>query len=149
MMAIKIAGSLTNERLVVLSKHSSGSISNLAQMGMVDRPTGAFLLSFIGGIYTIFIGSLWGVYGATSFWGNIGIALGIAGFICGAMIIIGAILQYSDRQSRVRAGSFLVLAFAIASIPLFYLDLIGFALSLIGAILGLTWKARPLAPPST
>jgi len=118
----------------------------------VERPTAAFVLSLIGGIF-ILIGSLIvsafaGIVGGAMmlipFLGGFGallIFLGIIGVVFGIIIIIGAVMINSGDPSRVRTGSILVLIFSILS--LFTTSggfIVGFILALIGSILGLVWK---------
>jgi hypothetical protein len=128
----------------------------------VERPTAAFVLSLIGGIFiligSLIVSTLAGVVGGAMmlipFLGGFGallIFLGILGVILGIIIIIGAIMINSGDPSRVRIGSILVLIFSILS--LFTTNggfIVGFILALIGSILGLVWKPserRAGAPP--
>jgi len=72
----------------------------------------------------------------------------VMGLVCGASIVAGSVLQFSENRRRVRNGSLIVLFFALVSIPFTLAGLIvGFVLSIIGAILGFTWK--PAAAPVT
>jgi hypothetical protein len=128
----------------------------------VERPTAAFVLSLIEGIFiligSLIVSTLAGVVGGAMmlipFLGGFGallIFLGILGVILGIIIIIGAIMINSGDPSRVRIGSILVLIFSILS--LFTTNggfIVGFILALIGSILGLVWKPserRAGAPP--
>ncbi len=112
------------------------------QAGRVEKPTAAFVLSLVGGIFTLVLGSTAGTTFTIVLFGLAGGPLFlIIGRVCGALIIVGAALQYSSNQSRVTTGSVLVLAFAVIAIPFTFFGLIiGFVLSLVGAILGLRWK---------
>jgi hypothetical protein len=125
---------------------------------MADKPTTAFVLSLIGGIFIILGGLVYMVVfsilgGLFSFigFGGLGIglvALGVLGLIWGILVIVGAIMMNSGNPARVRTGSILVLIFSILSwfgaAGGFF---IGFLLGLIGAILGFAWK--PERPPMT
>jgi hypothetical protein len=128
---------------------------------MAEKPTAAFALSLIGGIF-ILLGGI--VYAAAGSWvGSLGfglgasvlVGLGVFGLICGILTILGAVWINSGEKSKVRTGSILVLIFSILSwIGAAGGFVIGFLLGLIGAILGLTWnpstpeqKAPPPAPP--
>jgi hypothetical protein len=118
----------------------------------VERPTAAFVLSLIGGIFILigslvafaFAGILGGAMMFLPFLGGFGallIILGILGVIFGIIIIIGAVMINSGDPSKVRAGSILVLIFSILSLLTTGGGfLIGFILALIGSILGLVWK---------
>jgi len=127
---------------------------------LAEKPTAAFVLSLIGGILIL----LGGIYGAII--GIIGgaaisivpgfgwlsgliIALGILGLIFGIIVILGAVMINSGERGKVRTGSILVLIFSILSLFVGGTGgfIIGFILSLIGSILGLTWKPSEEAPP--
>jgi hypothetical protein len=127
---------------------------------MVEKPTAAFVLSLMGGIFYIlgglvvalvgaFIGGLAGVLGGAGI--GVGIfALSTIGLVSGIIMIIGAALLNSSDVGRVRTGSVLVLVFAIIGAIFTFLGLvIGFILALIGSILGLVWKPSPpfMRPP--
>jgi hypothetical protein len=132
---------------------------------MAEKPTAAFALSLIGGIFILlgglaiaavsafFGGALFMIFPAA---GAAIIGLGSFGLICGILVILGAVWINSGEKSKVRTGSILVLIFSIlswiGSLGGFF---IGFLLCLIGAILGLTWnpstttteKPPPPVPP--
>lgn len=127
---------------------------------MGEKPTAAFALSLVAGIFIILggismmaiLGTLGGALGALGF-GGAGatlIIIGVLGLVWGILTLIGAIMMNSGDPSKVRTGSILVLIFSIISwfgaIGGFF---IGFLLGLIGAILGLTWKPSTpeKAPP--
>jgi hypothetical protein len=126
---------------------------------MADKPTAAFALSLVGGIFIIIGGILY--VAAASAIGFLGFGLGasvlaglgVFGLICGILTILGAVWINSGEKDKVRNGSILVLIFSILSwIGSFGGFFIGFLLGLIGAILGLTWKPstteKPAAPPA-
>jgi hypothetical protein len=123
---------------------------------MADKPTAAFVLSLIGGIFILIGGlsyiALGSVIGGLGF-GLGGVALagiGVFGLICGLLTILGAVWINSGEQGKVRNGSILVLIFSILSFVGaaggFFL---GFLLGLIGAILGLTWKPSTTGTTAT
>jgi hypothetical protein len=131
---------------------------------MADKPTAAFALSLIGGIFILLggiaVAALAAVAGGFLLTvlpaaGAALIGLGVFGLISGILVILGAVWINSGEKSKVRTGSILVLIFSILSfIGAFAGFFIGFLLGLIGAILGLTWnpstpeqKAPPPAPP--
>jgi len=131
-------------------------------MSTQEKPTSAFVLSLIGGIF-ILLGGLaylvWGLWISASMgWiplvGIVGVAhgitvaiFGILGILWGILVIYGATLIGSGETEKVRTGSILVLIFSIISwfgaAGGFF---IGFILGLIGAILGLIWKPSGGAP---
>jgi hypothetical protein len=119
-----------------------------------EKPTAAFILSLIGGIFIliaailvmIFLGLVGTAFAIIPFFGMIGgllIILGIVGLIFAILVIIGAFMINSGVPQRVRTGGIIVLIFSILSLFTsgggFF---IGFILGLIGGILALTWKPK-------
>jgi hypothetical protein len=128
---------------------------------MGSRPTLAFLCSLIGGITTLIIGLIlvnswfllysetggasftyWLLGDLFSFTAAEALALFIIGAICGVLIIVGAVLQFSGKKARVRIGSLLVVVASIIGAPSTYFGMIiGGFLSVVGAALGFGWKS--------
>ncbi|MBS7639876.1 MAG: zinc ribbon domain-containing protein [Candidatus Bathyarchaeia archaeon] len=129
---------------------------------MSEKPTAAFVLSLLGGIFILLGGVLYAVIGAycgaligalepiapgatwIGAWIFILMALGV---IFGIIVIVGSIMIYQAEPNKVKIGSILVIVFSILSLFVagyggFFIGLI---LGLIGGILGLVWK--PSAPP--
>jgi len=133
-----------------------------------EKPTAAFVLSLIGGIF-ILLGTFFYIFlfyytvTITQFVGNKGdsyasltlVVIGITGLTSSILVIVGANMINSGEVEKVRKGGILVLIFSIISlIPSYGGLIIGFILSLIGGILALTWKPKYLvsiitAAPST
>lgn len=127
---------------------------------MTERPTTAFILSLIGGIITLILGLLsintwfymlstvgggfnYQLFVFVNMTAGAALLLFVLGAICGILIIIGSVLQYSGEKSRVRTGSILVLVASIVGIPSTFFGLvIGGVLSVAGATLGFTWKPK-------
>lgn len=124
---------------------------------MSEKPTAAFVLSLIGGIFIMLAGivvaAVAAILGATT-WalipgigatiGGLVIALGTLGLIFGILIIIGAIQINTGEPGRVRTWSIVIIVLSVLS--LFVCGggfVIGFVLALVGGILGLVWS-----PPS-
>jgi hypothetical protein len=124
----------------------------------------AFVFSLVGGAITVIFGplvSLFYVTPAEAFLSQVfpvgqsetGVLLFAtlhyaAGAACGAMIIVGADLQYSGEKSKVERGSRLVMAFVLASGPFTYFGVgAGGTLALVGAVLGLGWKGDSSSRP--
>jgi len=116
----------------------------------MEKPTAAFILLLIGGIFIIiggiFVIALGGVIAgmelpaATSASGLV-IGVGFLGLIFGILVVIGALMVNSGDPDKVKNGSIIGLIFGVLS--LFVVGggfFIGFLLSLIDGILGLTWK---------
>ncbi len=107
-----------------------------------DRPTAAFVLSLIGGIFILMVGILLGIIGftLTIFVAGVGGILGIFGLVWGIIVILGSVMMYRNPEQHTLWG-IIVLVFSIVSWfgalgGLF----IGFLLGLIGGILGIAWK---------
>lgn len=129
---------------------------------MAEKPTAAFVLSLIGGIFILLGGALIAIL-AASFGGlmsvvgfgdfGLGVALlGSLGLIFGLIIIVGGVMMYMKPEQHVMWGV-IVLVLSIVSIPFSIAGFfIGFILALVGGILGLVFKpsqpmAAPYAPP--
>jgi hypothetical protein len=121
-----------------------------------EKPTAAFVLSLIGGIF-ILLGTFFYIFlfyytvTITQFVGNKGdsyasltlVVIGITGLTSSILVIVGANMINSGEVGKVRKGGILVLIFSIISlIPSYGGLIIGFILSLIGGILALTWKPK-------
>ncbi len=124
---------------------------------LAEKPTAAFVLSLIGGIFVLiegiiiaaavsFIAGSFAVVGFL-FAAGIAAAVGVVYLIFGVIMIYGAVMINSGEPGRVRTGSILVLIFAIISLVGLGGFFLGFLLGLIGAILGLTWKPSATATP--
>jgi hypothetical protein len=126
---------------------------------MPEKPTAAFVLSLLGGIFIIIGGLIYavifsiigGVFDVFGFGGLGGIItiIGVLGIVWGILVLVGAIMMNSEDKSKVRTGSILVLIFSILSwFGAAGGIIIGFLLGLIGSILGLTWNpSRYEVPP--
>jgi hypothetical protein len=129
---------------------------------LAEKPTAAFVLSLIGGIFILLVGALIAAVFATlgGLLGGFGLGdfgmgmalLGTVGLIVGLIIIVAAAMLYMRPQQHVIWGV-LILILAIVSIPFAFGGfIIGFILALVGGILGIVFKpqapmAAPYAPP--
>ncbi len=107
-----------------------------------EKPTTAFILSLIGGIFVILGGLAAAAIGAvfTFFIGGIGGIIGLIGVFWGILIIVFAVMLNSNPKSHTTYGA-LILIFSIFSwFGSFGGLFIGFLLGLIGGILALTWN---------
>jgi len=123
-----------------------------------ERPTAAFLLSLVGGIFILvggamsmfgpfgFGGMMWGFRGMMGYrygmMGGLGFGVfGILGLIFGAIVIISAFMLNSKPHEHSTWGTVIVI-FSVLSI--FGSAMGGFGvgliLGIIGGILGITWK---------
>jgi hypothetical protein len=116
-----------------------------------EKPTTAFALSIIAGLFIILggiipallgsiIGSLISLIPFINGLGGLIVAVGMIGLIWGIIVFIGALMINSGDIGRVRIGSILVLIFSILS--WFGASggfVLGFLFGLIGGIMGLAW----------
>lgn len=108
----------------------------------VEKPTAAFVLSLIGGIFILLAGVVLGTLGAafTFFLGGIGGVIGIFGLIWGIIVIIGSVMLYSQPEQHTVWG-IIILVFSILSwFGALGGFLIGFILGLVGGILAIVFK---------
>jgi hypothetical protein len=118
---------------------------------MMTEPKAAFAFLLAGGILILFQGIIYGlitiyagigvatIYGA-GFWGGLIAMLGVVLILFGVILIKGAFMVGTGEPDKVRSGSIIGIIFGALSIFFgggFY---IGFILSIVGGILGLTWK---------
>jgi len=118
---------------------------------MMTKPNTAFAFLLIGGILILIQGIIYGliiisagiaiatIHGA-GFFGGLLAVLGVILIIFGIILIGGALMVNTGEPNKVRSGSVIGIIFGALSIFFeggFY---IGFMLSIIGGILGLTWK---------
>ncbi|MEM0105857.1 MAG: hypothetical protein QXS42_00690 [Zestosphaera sp.] len=121
---------------------------------MDEKPTVAFVLSLIAAVLVIGTSLMITVFGGivTSVIAEthgmmlgrritlIVMALGIAGLVLGALMLVGAFMINSNSLNRVRTGSVMVIVCSILSLFAGGGLLIGFVLGLVGGILGLVWR---------
>jgi hypothetical protein len=116
-----------------------------------EKPTAAFIVSLLAGIFILINGILIMIASAFIFVipiAGVFVALfGIGELIFGLIVMFGAIMINSDDPSKVRTGGIIVLIFSIISIIAGGGFLIGLILGLIGGILALTWKPSTQIPP--
>jgi hypothetical protein len=118
---------------------------------MMTKPNTAFAFLLIGGILILIQGIIYGltiiyagiaiatIYGA-GFFGGLLAVLGVILIMFGIILIGGALMVNTGEPNKVRSGSIIGILFGALSIFFgggFYT---GFMLSIIGGILGLTWK---------
>src|SRR5256885_3696365 len=130
---------------------------------MAEKPTAAFVLSLIGGIFILLgaivvmaimsaIGSFMVIGGSA----DILVIYGAVGIIFALIVLVGAVMLWMKPQQHVAWGV-VVLLFSLFSIITTGGFFIGLILGLIGGILGIAWKppapmapgmAPPMMPPS-
>lgn len=114
-----------------------------------EKPSTAYVLSLVGGIFVIIGGLATAAIGAafTLMVGGMGGFIGILGIVWGVLIIVFATRLNSDPASHSTSGA-LIIVFSLLS---WFGGLgglvIGFLLALIGGILAITWN--PHAQPAT
>jgi hypothetical protein len=110
-----------------------------------EKPTAAFVVSLIAGIFILLNGIVIAAIGAlfAVFFPGMGILLAAIGLIFGIIVLIGAVLLWMNPQMHVGAGV-IVLLFSLFSIVIGGGFIIGLILGIVGGILGIVWK--PPAP---
>lgn len=107
------------------------------------KPTAAFALSIIAGLFTLLVTFL------TSYFGMLTISafptsmVLITGSLAGIAIMIGSWLLYNNAAQR-KIGSILVLVFSIIS-----MNFIGLVLGLVGGFLGYSFKGTNTSTSSS
>ncbi|MFY9716951.1 MAG: DUF6114 domain-containing protein [Thermoplasmata archaeon] len=118
----------------------------------LEKPTAAFVLSLIGGIFILLWGLVLAALGVAAenetlgLYGGGAIWLGVIEAILGLLVIIFGVLLYVLPEHHVVLGVFVLLCSIFSLIGLGGL-LIGFILGLIGGVLGIVHKPTP--PPPT
>ncbi len=117
---------------------------------MAEKPTAAFVLSLIGGIFLILGALVWFVVGALfAFFPTLGLGfatLGAIGVVLAIIVILGGVMMYAKPEQHVAWGA-IVLILSFVSIPFTFAGIIiGFILTLVGGILGLVFKPTPMMP---
>jgi len=120
---------------------------------MEGKPTAAFILSLIGGIFVL-LGGIWlAIAGAiiALFTAGLGMILGIFA-VFGLIIIVGAIMMNSNPASAKTWGVIVLILWIVSLFGV--ITAFGGLLSLIGGILAMVWKpeksgqaASPPPPP--
>lgn len=112
---------------------------------MSEKPTAAFVVSLIAGIFILLNGIVIAAIGAVLavFMPGAGIVLAAVGLIFGIIVIIGAALMWMNPSMHVGAGV-IVLLFSLFSIVIGGGFIIGLILGIVGGILGIIYK--PPAP---
>ena len=105
---------------------------------MADKPTAAFVLSLIGGIFLL-LGGVLAAVGFSFVFGGLGALFGIVGVIFGLIVILGAVMLYQKPQSPTMWGV-VILILSIIAFPSLWGFGIGSLLAFIGAILALVYK---------
>ena len=105
---------------------------------MADKPTAAFVLSLIGGIFLL-LGGVLAAVGFSFVFGGLGAIFGIVGVIFGLIVILGAVMLYQKPQSHTMWGV-VILILSIIAFPSLWGFGIGSLLAFIGAILALVYK---------
>src|SRR3989442_2932622 len=121
---------------------------------MAEKPTAAFVLSLIGGIFillgAIVVMALASVIGSLMLIGggdpNLAYLYGAVGLIFAILVLVGAVMLWMKPQQHVMWGV-VVLLFSLFSIITTGGFFIGLILGLIGGGLGIAWKPpAPIAP---
>jgi hypothetical protein len=111
-----------------------------------EKPTAAFVLSLIAGIFVILGGLAVALIGAaiTFFIGGVAGVFGLLGIVWGVLIIVFAVQLNSNPSSHTTSGILIIVFSVLSWVGSFGGLFIGFLLGLIGGILALVWS--PSAP---
>ncbi len=103
---------------------------------MAEKPTAAFVLSLLAGIFILLGGAVLAAIGAA-----------ISAFLFGIIVLVGAIMLYTHPEQHVTWGV-IVLVFSILSIFTSLGGfLVGLVLGIVGGALGIAWKPQPVPFP--
>ena len=105
----------------------------------VQRPTVAFVLSVIGGAFVMMFG-----YEVVI---EVGGNFGLLGALWGALMIIGSLMLYANPERHATWGVLIIVLSALSWIGALGGGFVGFLLGLIGGILGVTFKLKPVTAP--
>lgn len=116
---------------------------------MADKPTAAFVLSLIGGIF-ILLGGIAFAIGFSFVFGSAGAVFGIIGVMMGLIVLLGSVMLYQKPESHTMWGV-IILVLSIIAFPAAWGFGIGSLLAFIGSILALVYKpsmaAGAMQPP--
>ena len=104
-----------------------------------ERPTTAFVLSLLGGVFILLNGVLW----LALPWNarDLYFACGLTAILLGVLVVLGGVMLYANPAHRVAWGA-IVAAFSLVSLATGGGLIVGMMLGLIGGILGAVWKPR-------
>src|SRR5256712_4391617 len=139
----------------MLSSLAKGQISNYASSHpssgsyVAEKPTAAFVLSLLAGIFILLGGALLAAIGAAifAFVPAVGLVFGVVGLVFGILVLVGAVMLYTHPDQHVTWGV-IILVFSILSIfTALGGFLIGLILGIIGGALAIAWKPRAVMFP--
>ncbi|HEX4920103.1 MAG TPA: DUF6114 domain-containing protein [Candidatus Bathyarchaeia archaeon] len=107
---------------------------------MADKPTAAFVLCLIGGIFMLLSGIIL-TLGFSFLLGGAGAVFGAVGLVFGLIVLLGSIMLYQKPQSHTMWGV-IILILSIIDLPGAWGFGIGSLLAFIGAILALVYKPQ-------
>src|SRR3989442_14254499 len=107
----------------MLSSLAKGQISNYASSHpssgsyVAEKPTAAFVLSLLAGIFILLGGALLAAIGASffSFVPAVGLVFGVVGLVFGILVLVCAVMLYTHPDQHVTWGA-IILGFCIMSI---------------------------------
>jgi len=146
---------LFRQEATAVSSLAKGQISNYASSHpspgshVTERPTAAFVLSLLAGIFILLGGALLAAIGAAifAFVPTIGLVIGVVGLAFGILVLVGAVMLYMRPDQHVTWGV-IILVFSILSIfTALGGFLIGLVLGIVGGALAIAWKPRAVMFP--
>ena len=115
---------------------------------MQQKPTTAFVLALIGGVFILLGGLLVLAIGAflAVFGFGFSLVFGVIGMASGILVILGAVMMYVQPRQHVAWG-IIVLVFSILSVLGALAGfVVGLVLGIIGGALGIGWKPEAAVP---
>jgi hypothetical protein len=106
---------------------------------IAEKPTTAYVLSLVGGIFVLLGGLLWAVLGTLIALFTFGLGVILYTFVIfGALIIVGANKINNDPQAR---HTWAIITIVLGTISLFgVITALGGLFAIIGGALALTWQ---------
>ena len=117
--------------------HPMLSVGKALATNTEAKPTAAFALSFLAGLFTLVGAFLTSAIAPILIPGISSSTVLILGGIAGLLVILGSWLLYNNEAQR-KIGSVLVIGFSVISF-----NFVGLILGLVGGFLGLTYEPTP------
>ena len=113
---------------------------------METKPTAAFVVSLLAGMFILLNGLIFALAGAiiSILLPGLGILVALFGLGFGLFVLVAAVVMYAKPDTHVACGV-IVLLFSLGSILIGGGFLIGMILGIVGGALGISWKQEGVA----
>ena len=112
---------------------------------MSEKPTTAFIISLIGGIFILLGGLIWAALGTLlAFFTGLGFLLYL--FVVFGIVIIAGSLMINSNPSSARTWGGIIIVLGVISL-IGVTTTFGGILSIVGGALALSWRRAPPPPP--